>query len=449
MSRNSAMKPAVLIIDDEVTLRQLMARVIELEGYHVQQAASLKEGSKLLRSNDSISVVICDVRLPDGNGVEFTGKLKKEFPAVEVIVLTAHGTIEDGVTAIKHGAFDYLTKGNHQDKLIPLLNKASEKAMLQQKVIALENRLQTRYGFDSILGNHPSIKQAVDLAQKVSNTDANVLLLGETGTGKEVFAQSIHYASSRKSKSFVALNCSAFAKDLLENELFGHVEGAFTGATKASKGYLEEAHEGTLFLDEIGEMNIDLQAKLLRVLETGEFYRVGDSKPRKVNVRFIAATHRNLLEESEKGHFRSDLYYRLSVFTINLPSLRERKSDIRIIAKFFITQFTLKTNKRELKISESFLKALEAHAWKGNIRELKNVIERCVILSDGTLSESSLPVDFSAQTESQELNLASVEKQHIRKVLALTGGNKTQTAKVLGIGLTTLYQKLKDYDLQS
>lgn len=449
MSRNSAMKPAVLIIDDEVTLRQLMARVIELEGYHVQQAASLKEGSKLLRSNDSISVVICDVRLPDGNGVEFTGKLKKEFPAVEVIVLTAHGTIEDGVTAIKHGAFDYLTKGNHQDKLIPLLNKASEKAMLQQKVIALENRLQTRYGFDSILGNHPSIKQAVDLAQKVSNTDANVLLLGETGTGKEVFAQSIHYASSRNSKSFVALNCSAFAKDLLENELFGHAEGAFTGATKASKGYLEEAHEGTLFLDEIGEMNIDLQAKLLRVLETGEFYRVGDSKPRKVNVRFIAATHRNLLEESEKGHFRSDLYYRLSVFTINLPSLRERKSDIRIIAKFFITQFTLKTNKRELEISESFLKALEAHAWKGNIRELKNVIERCVILSDGTLSESSLPVDFSAQTESQELNLASVEKQHIRKVLALTGGNKTQTAKVLGIGLTTLYQKLKDYDLQS
>lgn len=442
------MKQSVLIIDDEVTLRKLMARVVELEGYNVQEASNLKEAQKILKSNDGIQVVICDVRLPDGNGVDFTGKIKREFPAVEVIVLTAHGTIEDGVAAIKNGAFDYLTKGNHQDKLIPLLSKASEKAMLQQKVIALENKLQSRYGFDSILGSHPSIKQAIELAQKVSVTDTNVLLLGETGTGKEVFAQSIHYASNRKSKSFVALNCSAFAKDLLENELFGHAEGAFTGATKASKGYLEEAHEGTLFLDEIGEMNIDLQAKLLRVLETGEFYRIGDSKPRKVNVRFIAATNRNLLEESEKGNFRSDLYYRLSVFTITLPALRERKGDIKIIAKYFINQFALKTNKRDVSLSDSFLKALEEHPWKGNIRELKNVIERSVILSDDALLEDTLPSDFTHDTSPDQLDLASVEQRHIRKVLTITGGNKTQAAKVLGIGLTTLYQKLKDYGIQ-
>lgn len=442
------MKPSVLIIDDEVTLRKLMTRVIELEGYAVQEASNLKEAQKILKANDSIHIVICDVRLPDGNGVDFTGKIKKEFPAIEVLVLTAHGSIEDGVTAIKNGAFDYLTKGNHQDKLIPLLSKASEKAVLQQKVIVLENKLQSRYGFESILGNHPSIKQAIELAQKVSVTNTSVLLLGETGTGKEVFAQSIHYASNRKSKSFVALNCSAFAKDLLENELFGHAEGAFTGATKAAKGYLEEAHEGTLFLDEIGEMNIDLQAKLLRVLETGEFYRVGESKPRKVNVRFIAATNRNLLEESEKGNFRSDLYYRLSVFTITLPALRERKGDIKILANYFINQFALKTNKRDVTLSDSFLKALEGHAWKGNIRELKNVIERSVILSGDVLSEDTLPSGFAHDTSADQLDLASVEQRHIRKVLAITGGNKTQTAKVLGIGLTTLYQKLKDYGIQ-
>lgn len=441
------MKPSVLIVDDEVTLRKLMARIIDLEGYLVYEAASLREALKVLSSNDSLQVVISDVRLPDGNGVEFTARIKKEYPGIEVIVLTAHGTIEDGVKAIKNGAFDYLTKGDHQDKIIPLLSKASDKAFLQQKVISLENKLQDKYGFDSVIGKHPQIIQAVNLARKVSGTDANVLLLGETGTGKEVFAQSIHYESNRRSKAFVALNCSAFAKDLLENELFGHAEGAFTGAGKASKGYLEAAHDGTLFLDEIGEMNIDLQAKLLRVIETGEFYRIGDSKVRKVNVRFIAATNRNLLAESEKGAFRSDLYYRLSVFTITLPSLRDRRQDIRILTEFFIRQFSRKTNKREPVMTNEFLAALEAHPWKGNIRELKNVIERSVILSDDQLSESVLPSDFLADKDDHALDLATLEKHHIRKVLSITNGNKTQAAKLLGIGLTTLYQKLKDYSI--
>lgn len=439
------MKSSVLIVDDEVTLRKLLARIIELEGYIVYEASSLKEAWKILDS--TIQVVVSDVKLPDGNGVDFTARLKKEFPGTEVIVLTAYGTIADGVRAIKSGAFDYLTKGDHQDKIIPLLSKASEKALLQQKVLSLESKLQLRYGFDTILGSHQAIVQAVDLARKVAPTDTNVLLLGETGTGKEVFAQAIHYESQRKNKSFVAVNCSAFAKDLLENELFGHVEGAFTGASKASKGYLEEAHDGTLFLDEIGEMNVDLQAKLLRVIETGEFYRVGDSRPRRVNVRFVAATNRNLLAESEKGIFRNDLYYRLSVFTITLPALRERKSDIKALADFFIRQFSLKTNKAEPKLTAEFLKALESHAWKGNIRELKNVIERSVILSDEQLQESVLPSDFMTDRDSESLDLASVEKLHIRKVLSITNGNKTQAARILGIGLTTLYQKLKDYNI--
>ncbi len=434
----------ILIIDDEDNLRKLLARVIELEGYSVFQAATAKEGMKVL-SKESINVVISDVKLPDGNGVELAGKIKREYPAIEVIVLTAYGTIPDGVRAIKNGAFDYLTKGEHQEKIIPLLSKATEKASLQQKIQNLESKLHEKFGFSNILGQSKALKQAVDLARKVSFTDTNVLLLGETGTGKEVFAQAIHYESPRKTRSFVALNCSAFPKDLLENELFGHAEGAYTGANKAKKGYIEEAHEGTLFLDELGEMNIELQAKLLRVLETGEFYRVGESKARHVNVRFIAATNRNLEQEAESGKFRSDLFYRLSVFTVSLPSLRERKDDIPLFVEHFVKQFALKTNKPVPKVSKEFLKTLHSHPWKGNIRELKNVIERSVILSDNELDVSLLPPDFCVDDETNIHSLADVEKRHIRKILAYAEGNKTHAAKLLGIGLTTLYQKIKDY----
>lgn len=436
----------ILIIDDEENLRKLLARVIELEGYTVFQAGTVKEGLRVL-SKEGIHVVVSDVKLPDGNGVELAGKIKKDYPSVEVIVLTAYGTIPDGVKAIKHGAFDYLTKGEHQEKIIPLISKATERALLQQKVQNLESRLHEKFGFANILGESKALKQAVELARKVSATDTNVLLLGETGTGKEVFAQAIHYESPRRTKSFVALNCSAFPKDLLENELFGHAEGAYTGAIKAKKGYIEEAHEGTLFLDELGEMNIDLQAKLLRVLESGEFYRIGESKARRVNVRFIAATNRNLEQEAESGKFRSDLFYRLSVFTVSLPSLRERKDDIPLFAEHFVKQFALKTNKPAPKITKEFLTALQNHPWKGNVRELKNVIERSVILSNTELDASSLPVDFKVDDESNLYSLAEIEKRHIRRMLAYADGNKTQAAKLLGIGLTTLYQKIKDYNL--
>lgn len=436
----------ILIIDDEENLRKLLSRVVELEGYSVVQAGTVKDGLKAL-SKESIQVVISDVKLPDGNGVDLTARIKKEFPEVEVIVLTAFGTIQDGVKAIKNGAFDYLTKGDHQEKIIPLLSKATAKALLQQRVHNLESTLQTKFGFSNILGKNKLLCQSVELAKKVSSTDTTVLLLGETGTGKEVFAQAIHYESARKRKPFVALNCSAFPKDLLESELFGHAEGAFTGATKSKKGYIEEAHEGTLFLDEIGEMNIDLQSKLLRVLETGDFYRVGESKSRHANVRFIAATNRNPEKESESGNFRQDLFYRLSVFTIALPPLRERSDDIPLLANYFIKQFSLKTNKSEPAMTGSFLKALQHHPWKGNIRELKNVIERSVILSDGELDKSVLPSDFNVEEEANSLDLVSMEKRHIKKVLTYTSGNKTQAARLLDISLTTLYQKIKDYDL--
>jgi len=420
--------------------------VVELEGYTVIQAANVKDGLKAL-SKESIQVVISDVKLPDGNGVDLTARIKKEFPEIEVIVLTAFGTIQDGVKAIKNGAFDYLTKGEHQERIIPLLSKATEKALLQQKVLRLETRLGEKFGFKKILGENKILKQCIELAKKVAGTDTNVLVLGETGTGKELFAQAIHYESQRKTKSFVALNCSAFPRDLLENELFGHAEGAYTGANKAQRGYLEEAHEGTLFLDEIGEMPIELQAKLLRVIETGEFYRVGDSRARHVNVRFLAATNKNLEHESESGHFRSDLYYRLSVFTISLPALRDRKDDIPIFMDHFIKQFSLKTNKPVPGVSKGFLAALKKHPWKGNIRELKNVIERSVILAEGELDSSLLPSDFRTGDDDNQFELAQVEKHHIRKVLTHVDGNKTQAAKLLGIGLTTLYQKIKDYNI--
>ena len=436
----------VLIIDDEENLRRLLARVIELEGYSVIQAANVKHAIRVLQK-DNVQVVISDVKLPDGNGVDLTALIKKDHPGIEVIVLTAYGTIEDGVRAMKNGAFDYLTKGDHQEKIIPLLSKASEKALLQQKILHLESRLQDKFGFANMLGENKLIKECIAIARKVAATDSTVLLLGETGTGKEVFAQAIHYESLRRSKSFVALNCSAFPKDLLESELFGHVEGAFTGATKSKKGYLDEANDGTLFLDEIGEMNVDLQAKLLRVLETGEFYRVGESKPRKVNIRFIAATNRDLEKASTEGSFRKDLFYRLSVFSISLPPLRSRKDDIEILARHFVQQYSIKTNKRGVEVKPSFIKALENHQWKGNIRELKNVIERSLILSDDVLTDAVLPSDFDVDDKADTFSLADMEKNHIAKVLKHAGGNKTQTAKLLGIALTTLYQKIKDYNL--
>jgi len=448
--QSGGMETRVLIIDDEENLRKLLARIIQLEGYTVLEAGCVKDGLKVLQK-DRVHVVISDVKLPDGNGVDLTAKIKQLYPAIEVIVITAFGTIENGVKAIKNGAFDYITKGDHQERIIPLLHKASEKALLQHKVLNLEQKLRDRLGLPNILGNNKLLRQSLDLLKKVAPTDTTVLLLGETGTGKEVFAQAIHYESERRSKNFVALNCSAFPKDLLESELFGHTEGAFTGATKAKRGYLEEAHEGTLFLDEIGEMNIDLQAKLLRVLETGEFYRVGESKPVRVNVRVVAATNRDLEKESEAGHFRRDLFYRLSVFTISLPALRERRDDIMLLADYFIRQFSEKTNKPVPTMSEGFRKALEEHYWKGNIRELKNVMERAVILNDQPELEASiLPYDFNVRnidTSDDKLDLATAEKRHIQKVLAYAQNNKTKAAKLLDIGLTTLYQKIKDYNL--
>lgn len=440
----------ILIIDDEDQLRNLLARLLGREGYTVLEAKDAKAAWKLLEKEE-IQVILSDVKLPDAHGVELTQAIKAKYPETEIIVLTAYGNIADGVQAIKNGAFDYITKGDDNNRILPLTSKAMDKAMLQFRIRSLENKISGKHDFDNIIGQSQEIKAAVDLAQKVAGTDVTVLLLGETGSGKEVFAQAIHRASARKLQPFVAVNCSAFGKEILESELFGHKAGAFTGAVKDKKGFLEEAHNGTIFLDEIGEMAIELQAKLLRVLETQEFYKVGDSKPIKVNIRIIAATNRVLDKEIESGHFRADLYYRLSAFQIKLPSLNERRKDIPLLAEFFIRQLAPKNGRKINGMTPAFAKALQEHSWRGNIRELRNVIERAVILtSTAELDEDALPVEFRLSApvgDPSSMSLAEVEKHHISRVLQYVKGNKTKAAEVLQIGLTTLYNKIKEYNI--
>jgi DNA-binding NtrC family response regulator len=442
----------ILIIDDEEKLRGLLARIVKSEGFNVIEAPDLKSGFKKLEQKD-IDVLLCDVKLPDGNGVDFLQKIKVGFPALEVILMTAYGNIPDGVQAMKNGAFDYIVKGDDNDKIIPLLYKAIEKAQLQKKVKQLEKRISDKYSFDTIIGKSKALEQVIDLAKKVAKTDSTVLLTGETGTGKEVFAQAIHENSNRAGKSFVALNCSAFSKEILESELFGHKQGAFTGAFKDKKGFIEEANGGTLFLDEIGEMPIDLQAKLLRVLETNDYIPVGDTTPKKSNFRLIAATNRDLKSEIENHAFRSDLYFRLNIFEIIIPSLRERVKDIAPLVSYFVKQFSEKTNKKPLQIAPDFLQKLEAYHWPGNVRELKNIVERSVILADDILTPMVLPYEIQHQQDSSNKTMSafamqSVEKLHIQKVLNYTQGNKAETARLLEIGIATLYRKLDEYNIQ-
>jgi len=441
----------ILIIDDENHLRGLLARILQLEGYTVLEAPDGHTGLNLLERED-VHLVICDVKLPDANGLNLSVRIKEGHPDTEIILLTAYGTIQDGVKAIKNGAFDYIVKGDDNEKIIPLVSRAIEKATLQFRIRRLEAQMNKRYGFDQILGQSRLIQQAVHLAQRVAVTDTTVLLMGETGTGKEVFAQAIHQASARRSGSFVAINCGALSREILESELFGHRAGAFTGANRDQKGLFAEANGGTLFLDEIGEMPLDLQAKLLRVLETHEFLRVGDTKPTRTDVRVLAATNRSLQQEAEKGLFRLDLYYRLSVFTIALPALRERPDDIAAIAEAFAQQGALKVGKRDVRLSPEFVKQLRNQYWKGNIRELKNVIERALILADGPeLLPEHLPFsgEPSARPDDEPtFDLATLERRQIRRALEHTSGNKAEAARLLGIGVTSLYRKLAEMDNQ-
>ena len=437
----------ILVIDDEDPIRNLLARMIELEGYKVWKASDCQSALKLLKVQP-FDVVLCDVFLPDGNGVDFIREIKKHRPDAEVILLTAHGNIPDGVQAIKNGAFDYITKGDDNRKIIPTISRAVDEVEKKKGKIAPP----VSYSFESIIGSSNGLKQAVALARKVADTDVPVLLTGETGTGKEVFSHAIHYASPRSQYPIMAINCSAFSKDLLESELFGYKAGAFTGAMKDKPGLFEVANHGTVFLDEIGEMAFDLQARLLRVLETGEYIKVGDTKPTKVDVRIISATNRDLKKEIENGHFREDLYFRLSVFQIHLPPLRERKEDIEMLAETFLKRFAAKLKKEIKGMTSEVVDILKGAEWRGNIRELKNVMERSAIVCDEEMTVQDLPIDLQCagmdeEQGKEEFELAVIEQKHITKVLQYTRGNKTEAARLLKIGLATLYRKIEAYHI--
>lgn len=441
----------ILIIDDEAQLRGLLARYISLEEYEVVQAGDCASGLKALEREDP-DVVLCDVKLPDGHGVDMVTKIKSASPDTEVILLTAYGNIPDGVQAIKNGAFDYITKGDDNNKIIPLLARAVEKVKMQRRLRRLENETGAEYSFENIIGSSQSMREAVALARKVAATDTSVLLTGETGTGKDVFARAIHGASRRAGKNFVAVNCAAFTKDLLESELFGHKAGSFTGAVKDKKGLLDEADKGTLFLDEIGEMAPELQAKLLRVLESGEFIKIGETRATRVDVRIIAATNRDFEKEIAEGNFREDLFFRLSVFSIHLPSLRERTGDIPGYIRFFAAQFAAKMGKRINSIDEAYIEALKRHAWHGNVRELRNVVERSLIMADDdTLTLDTLSPEFHTAEGAAPVDsfaLSSLERRHILRVLEHTRGNKAEAARLLDIGIATLYRKLESYGVK-
>ncbi len=445
------MEGSLLIIDDEPIIRKLLSRMMELEGCDVHAAGDCASGMKAL-GKFKPDVVLCDVFLPDGNGVDMIQGIKAAQPGCEVVLLTAHGNIEDGVRAIKSGAFDYIVKGDDNRKIIPIISRALEQAGNGKA----KDDKGAMHSFGAICGKSEALQKSINLAHKVAGTEVPVLLTGETGTGKELFAQAIHEESPRRGNKFVAINCSAFSKDLLESELFGHKAGAFTGATGDKKGLFEVADKGTLFLDEIGEMDFALQAKLLRVLEEGEYIKIGDTKQTHVDVRIISATNRNLAEEIDLGNFRSDLYYRLSVFHISLPPLRERTGDIPLLAEHFMKTISQKMKKPVEGMSDEFLATLVNAEWKGNIRELRNVMERSVIVCDGLLRVEDLPIELQeggqqgndGHLAGSAMDLATIENRHIARVLQFTKGNKTEAARLLKIGLTTLYRKIEEYGIK-
>lgn len=440
----------ILIIDDEPTIRMLLSRMLELEGYEVLKAKDRATAIYTLKNNE-VQVVLCDVFLPDGNGVDMVQELQLLAPEAKIILLTANGNIPDGVQAIKNGAFDYIVKGDDNRKIIPIVSRAID-------VIASENKKKKpiattakSHTFDTIVGKSTAISDVLRQAQKVATTDVTVLINGETGTGKEVFAQAIHNASHRSSEAFLALNCSAFSRELLESELFGYKAGAFTGAVKDKKGLLEEVNHGTVFLDEIGEMALELQSKLLRVLETGEFVKVGDTKTTHVDVRILSATNRNLKEEIANGRFREDLYFRLSVFRIELPPLRLRKEDILPLAQHFIERYAKQIGCPPPVLSSEAKKLFLSYPWPGNVREMMNSVEHAIIVCESEITNHDLPIDMLSDSISAVANdsfdLKSVERNHIIKVLHHTHGNKTETARLLKIGLTTLYRKIEEYGI--
>ena len=452
----------ILIVDDEKNYPRILGAVLEDEGYEIFTANSGPEALETLEGTD-VDLVLTDMKMPIMDGIQLLEKIKAKDPELPVIMMTAHGTVDKAVEAMQKGAYSYILKPFDNDRLIIYVSKAISMFRVIKENRDLRNAVTSQYSFGNIIGKSQLMHQVFETIRKVAPTNATVLIEGESGTGKELVAKSIHFNSSRRDKPFVAVNCSALAETLLESEMFGHEKGAFTGAVAMRKGRFELADKGTLFLDEIGEMSTGLQVKLLRVLQEKTFERVGGTKPISVNIRVIAATNRNLKEEMQKGRFREDLYYRLNVVHIELPSLKQRQQDLRLLVDHFIKKYAdeRKHSVPVTGIDPEVERLIYEYSWPGNVRELENLIERLMIMSPGgTINPSDLPKSFR-ETVHDDLYLESIpadaklnetlvmiEKTMILRALKKTNYVQARAAEILGIGKSGLNQKIKKYGLE-
>jgi DNA-binding NtrC family response regulator len=448
-------RPAsVLLIEDDEALRLTLAELLERRGYVPVPAETGTEG--LARVEARTASVLLDLRLPDMDGMEVLRRIQAEDPRLPVIVVTGHGSERRAVEAVKEGAFNYIPKPIEAEELLAVLREAVEKRRLNWEIQQLKAQLDEKYGVRGLLGNSPVMRKVFEKISQVAGVRSTVLITGESGTGKELVARAIHQLSERKNRPFVAVNCAALPEQLVEDELFGHVKGAYTGAESDRDGRFKQAHRGTLFVDEIGEMAARTQAKLLRVLETMEFSPVGSTATEKVDVRVLAATNRPLRQEVEAGRFREDLFYRINVVRIDLPTLSERPGDISILARAFIDEISVANDRAVKSVTPEALRILEQYSWPGNVRELRNVLEQIIVLSGREVIDvEDLPPEIrqAARSEEDEIairpgtSLRAAEKALILRTMEEFGGNRARVAAVLGISLRTLQRKLKEYGL--
>ncbi len=449
---------SILVVEDKDSMRKMLLQTLEAEGHSVELAAEGKAGVEIAKRRD-FDVVLTDFKMPGMNGIEILSQIKSDSPETPVILMTAYGTIENAVEAMRKGAFDFIQKPFDTDQLSVLINRAVENRRLMAENNFLREELGYNQGLSGIIGSSPILREAIDLVRKVAPSDSTVLFTGESGTGKELFARSIHDLSRRKNGPFVTINCAAIPSALLENELFGSEKGAYTGSVARKMGKFEIANGGTIFLDEVGDLDVALQAKLLRVLQEKTFERLGGNKTISIDVRIIAATNNDLKESIIKRRFREDLYYRLSVFPINIPPLRERRDDIIELAEYFISKYSREMRKGKLSLSADAKKMLMKYHWPGNVRELENTIERAIILCE---SRKIKPENLAIRLQSTDdirlregaglkevvaYEVAKIESKIIDRILKQTRGNKRKAAEILQIDYTTLFEKLKKYNL--
>jgi len=446
------MAETILIVEDEATLASSLKRVFTKEGYSVDIAEDAEKGLELIETN-SYDVIITDIILQGISGIELLRKIKEKEPDQIVIIITAYASVETAIEALRAGAYDYVTKPIIHQEIKQIVRNAIRQKALQRENILLRREIERHYDLSHIIGESPEIKKIINEVKKIASAKSNVLILGETGTGKELIARAIHYSSPRTERPFIPINCSAIPENLLESELFGHVRGAFTGAVTSKKGLFEEANGGTVFLDEIGDLSPSLQAKLLRVLEDQEIRRIGSNQSTKVDVRFISATNKDLAKLVKEGRFREDLYYRINVITIHLPPLRERGNDIELLARFFMQKYSKEHGKEVNKIDDEALKILKAYDWPGNIRELQNIIERAVLVTeDGIIKKDHLPEGIlDKKTSFLEMALKRrLSIEDYTKAFILTYQNQyteQQLADMLGITRKSLWEKRKRWGL--